>query len=332
MSEKPTPFVSIVTPFYNTAEYLAECIESVLGQTYTHFEYILVNNCSTDGSAEIAERYLEKDDRVRVVHNKTFLGQVENYNHALQQISPESEYTKLTQADDWLFADCIERLVRVGESDRSVGLVSGYRLVSSPAEGRVANDGLPFNARGTFGGTDVCRKQLLERYDFFGSPTSVMMRSEVVRSRSPFYTPGLPSEDEIVCYQVLASWNFGFVYQVIAFQRAESGSIMGRIRQRDQFLLLNHLAVAKIGGQPHLDSDEHGDLTKRLRTRYFRFLASRVFARKPPDFWTYHANGLASIGEVFHRRYLIPHVLWHILDKLLNPKRTVQRLLGGSVR
>ena len=56
---KHEPRVSVVTPFYNTAEYLAECIESVLAQTYTNFEYILVNNKSTDGSREIAERYLK---------------------------------------------------------------------------------------------------------------------------------------------------------------------------------------------------------------------------------------------------------------------------------
>jgi glycosyltransferase involved in cell wall biosynthesis len=50
------PLVSVVTPFYNTERYLAECIESVLAQTYPIFEYILVNNRSTDASRDIATR------------------------------------------------------------------------------------------------------------------------------------------------------------------------------------------------------------------------------------------------------------------------------------
>ncbi len=48
------PFVSVVTPFYNTAAYLDECIRSVLAQTHENFEYLLVDNCSADGSRDIA--------------------------------------------------------------------------------------------------------------------------------------------------------------------------------------------------------------------------------------------------------------------------------------
>ena len=51
------PFVSIVSPVYNEAEYLAECIDSVLAQTYQNWDYTIVDNCSTDGSVEIAQRY-----------------------------------------------------------------------------------------------------------------------------------------------------------------------------------------------------------------------------------------------------------------------------------
>ncbi|MCB0227477.1 MAG: glycosyltransferase, partial [Anaerolineae bacterium] len=51
------PLVSVVTPVYNTDKYLADCIESVLAQSYDNWEYVIINNCSTDRSLEIAQRY-----------------------------------------------------------------------------------------------------------------------------------------------------------------------------------------------------------------------------------------------------------------------------------
>lgn len=80
------PSVSVVTPFYNTDAYLAECIESVLSQTYTNFEYILVDNKSSDRSLEIAKHYAARDARVRIVQNDSFVSQLENYNGALRRI------------------------------------------------------------------------------------------------------------------------------------------------------------------------------------------------------------------------------------------------------
>src|SRR3981081_2095829 len=58
------PLVSVITPIYNGAEYVAEFIESVLRQTYRNWEYILVDNCSTDGSNVIVERYVSRDKRL----------------------------------------------------------------------------------------------------------------------------------------------------------------------------------------------------------------------------------------------------------------------------
>jgi glycosyltransferase involved in cell wall biosynthesis len=89
------PFVNVVTPVYNGEKYLSECIESVLSQTYENWEYVIVNNCSSDRSLKIAQDYAEKDSRVRVHDNRDFLPMVGNFNHSLLQISPESKYCKV---------------------------------------------------------------------------------------------------------------------------------------------------------------------------------------------------------------------------------------------
>ena len=117
------PLVSIVTPVYNNAEYIAECIESVLAQTYGNWDYTIVNNCSTDGSGEIARRYAARDTRIKVIDNDHFLRAIPNHNVALRQISPGSKYCKVVFADDWIFPQCIEEMVAVAEEHSSVAVV-----------------------------------------------------------------------------------------------------------------------------------------------------------------------------------------------------------------
>src|SRR5215510_13202262 len=105
------PRVSIVTPVYNNAEYLAECIESVLAQTYPNWDYTIVNNCSTDGTLTMAQAYAARDARIRVVTNERFVPVIQNYNNAVRQTSAESAYCKILAADDWLFPECLQRMV-----------------------------------------------------------------------------------------------------------------------------------------------------------------------------------------------------------------------------
>src|ERR1700745_1608598 len=125
------PLVSVVTPVYNGGHYLAECVESVLAQTYQNWECTIVNNCSTDGTLKIAQYYAARDPRIRIHNNQKFLNAVANHNHALRQISPESKYCKVVFGDDWLFPECVERMVALAEANPSVGIVGAYGLQGS---------------------------------------------------------------------------------------------------------------------------------------------------------------------------------------------------------
>lgn len=62
--------ISIIVPVYNTEKYLHRCIDSILAQTFTDFELLLINNGSKDNSAEICDEYAAKDSRVRVFHKE----------------------------------------------------------------------------------------------------------------------------------------------------------------------------------------------------------------------------------------------------------------------
>jgi glycosyltransferase involved in cell wall biosynthesis len=291
------PLTSIVTPFYNTRDFLGECIESVLGQTYENWEYILVNNCSTDGSTEIAESYVKRfPDKIRLVYAESLLSQVQNYNFALTCISPRSKYCKMVQADDWIFPDCIRSMVEVADTHPSVGIVAAYQLEGD----EVHLDGLPFPTT-RVPGRDVCRLYFLRDIYVFGSPTSLLIRSDLIRSRNPFYEERYaPFEDGHVCFDLLKSCDFGFAHQVLTFSRCDNVGITSPLR-RFGVGLLTHVLMLVAHGRDYLSGEEYEYCLQRAEREYFLYLAKCAFARRAmsQEFWEFHRSGLASINYAF---------------------------------
>ena len=93
----PCPLVSVLTTDYNSEKHLAAAIESVLAQTMEDFELIVVDDCSTDRSVEIARLY-ENDPRVRIFINEENLGDYPNRKRAAFYAS--GKYIKYVDADD----------------------------------------------------------------------------------------------------------------------------------------------------------------------------------------------------------------------------------------
>ena len=100
---------SIMTPVYKVEQYLPECIESVLGQTYGNFEFILVDDGSPDRCGEICDEYAEKDSRIRVFH-KPNGGLMHTRRYALERAS--GDYYVFLDSDDYLSLDALETLSR----------------------------------------------------------------------------------------------------------------------------------------------------------------------------------------------------------------------------
>jgi glycosyltransferase involved in cell wall biosynthesis len=319
------PLVSIVTPFYNTEAYLAECIESVLAQTYTRFEYILLNNRSTDRSVEIAERYLHRDPRLRLVHNERFLTQLQNYNQALRLVSADARYVKMVQADDSLFPRCLSDMVAVADAYPSVAVVSSYRMLGSD----VYPTGLP-HTKVVMTGREACRFCLIDDLSLFGSQTTVMMRADVVRSRDPFYGEDRLFPDSDAVYEILLEHDFAFVHQVLSFSRTEDGSTWGRMRLNGP-TILDRLIRLKAFGPLYLSPEECARLTEQQERVYRRFLASAWLNRREPEFWEFHRKGLACIGEKVERaellRYLLPTATYQLLRPLA---RRARQLIRGT--
>ncbi len=64
----PSPLLSVLVPVYNVAPYLEQCLDSILSQPYSDLEVLVIDDGSTDGSGALCDRYAERDQRIRVVH------------------------------------------------------------------------------------------------------------------------------------------------------------------------------------------------------------------------------------------------------------------------
>jgi glycosyltransferase involved in cell wall biosynthesis len=303
--------VSVVTPFYNTRAFLAECIESVLRQSYQNWEYVLVDNCSTDGSSEIAQKFASLyPEKIRLVHTKSFLTQVQNYNFAISCIAPDSKYCKMVQADDWIFPDCVRSMVEVAETHPSVGIVGAYELAGESVD----LDGLPYPSAEVIG-RDVCRLYFLKNKYLFGTPTSLLLRSDLIRSHVPFYEERYaPFEDAHVCFDLLRTCNFGFVHQVLTYSRRDNESILSRARALG-LLHFSRLAVVVAHGRDYLSIEEYDRCLRDAKRRYFLYLSRCALRRRNREFWDFHRNGLASIKCALDWRLLAKWIPRALLEK-----------------
>ena len=107
-----TPAVSICVPVYNGAPYLAQCLDSIMAQTFTDFELIIVDDCSKDDSVAIANDYASRDPRVRVESNTSNLGLVGNWNRCVELA--RGEWIKFVFQDDLIAPECVTKMVAAG--------------------------------------------------------------------------------------------------------------------------------------------------------------------------------------------------------------------------
>jgi len=328
MGLKSSPLVSIITPVYNNADDLPECIESVLAQTYQNWDYTIVNNCSTDGSGEIARRYAAKDPRIRVLDNQQFLRVIPNHNQALRQMSPECKYCKMVFADDWIFPHCIEEMVAVAEEHPTVGMVGAFGLENDQGgawrRGLVMWTGLPYPSR-LVSGREICRRTFLEDMQVFGNATSHLYRSDLVRRRDAFYNESNLHADKEACIVLLKTHDFGFVHQVLTFTRLRPGSLatMAIDMQMDFGCQLYTLVTH---GPDFLTAEEFEYCKNRLLTAYYNFLAVSVMRfRREKTFREFHKRKLSeTVG--FSQTRLAGAVLARLYKAVLNPCETIEKL------
>ena len=115
------PLVSVIVPNYNHAHFLTERLESILAQTYTNFEIIILDDCSTDNSREIIERYRSNPHVLKIVYNQRNCGNT--FKQWLRGIElAQGELCWIAESDDSCLPTLLEKLVPMFEKSRNMSL------------------------------------------------------------------------------------------------------------------------------------------------------------------------------------------------------------------
>lgn len=268
------PLVSIVSPVYNGAKYLRNCLQGVLKQTYRNFEYVILDNASTDGTADIIEEFRIKDERIKVFRNSETLKIIDNWNESLKHASPDAKWIKYAFADDYLFPNCVEEMVKAGEKDPNIGFVSAYHL-----NGRVvANVGLPLE-QDVANGKEMLKAHILRRLHVcLDSPNTVLYKKSILDELGGFDNSYFHADTELA-FRILYRHQLGFAHQVLTWtgvnsDRGANYAFFHGIITRE-YLKFGYKDIGKYKGLS-FDAKEMRQVSEYYADEIMRYVASHM--------------------------------------------------------
>lgn len=177
------PLVSVLMTAYNREDFIADAIESMLAQTFTDWELIIVDDCSRDRTAEIANRYAARDSRIRVFINERNLGDYPNRNHAATLA--RGEFLKYHDSDDLMYPHCLAVMVPllIAHPQASFALAPGAREWPGGPCPMLLTPRLCY------------QREFLGLGMFFVGPACALFRTEVLRRLGGFPLHGAASDN-----------------------------------------------------------------------------------------------------------------------------------------
>ena len=217
------PLVSVIVPIYKVEPYLRRCIDSIVNQTYTNLEIILVDDGSPDGCPAICDEYAAKDNRIVVIHKEN--GGLSDARNAGLDIC-KGEYISFVDSDDWI-ADCfIEVLVKSIQDSNAEISICNYTHTSSSYSATIKINEIH---KTVLSPTEAVKKLWSEEETTFVTAWGKIYKSNLWKELR--YPKGLIHEDEYTSYILLYSAKKTVHIDIpIYYYYQRSDSIMAGVR------------------------------------------------------------------------------------------------------
>lgn len=203
-----TPKISIIMPVYNAEKSVARMIDSILNQTFSDWELLIVNDGSTDGSGVILDDYSYKDKRIRVIHKKNE-GVAVARQIGINEI--RGEYSIHADSDDWVEPLMLERMYKVATERQLDMVITDYYIHSSNGK-LTRREQKPIS----YDSLDVLYQILTGK--LFGALWNKLIRSSLYKTYNVSFFKGIDySEDVLVLAQMLCRSNLKIGYESEAY-------------------------------------------------------------------------------------------------------------------
>lgn len=183
---KNKPKISVIMPVYNAGKFLPESIESILGQTFNNFEFIIVDDASTDNSWEIIKEYANKDNRIKAFQNNKNLGVSKTTNIAISKT--QAKYLARMDADDVSFPNRLEKQINYLKQNNKVVAIGGQCVVINDENEIIGQKIFPTEFK-------KLKKMIFEAVPI--QQPSLMINTSLLPDNFQWYSPKCTSAEEI---------------------------------------------------------------------------------------------------------------------------------------
>lgn len=199
-------------PVFNARDFLKESIESVLNQSFCDYEFIIVDDCSTDGSDSLIKKYALLDKRIKFFQNSENLGIAANRNKCFKLST--GNYVAWQDADDISLPKRMQHQIDFLENNKSVGIVGGVIQL--------------FNSSGILGirkypNDDAGIRRYIYRYSTIAQP-AMMLRRDALLQAGSYNLKFPPAEDLDMTFRVGQNWRLANLNEVIVRYRVNKQS------------------------------------------------------------------------------------------------------------
>ena len=234
------PRVSVIMSVYNGSKFLDQSIESILKQTFPDFEFLIVDDCSTDSSLKIIAKYAKQDSRIRIIKNETNIGLTKSLNRAI--LESKGEYIARIDADDFSYPERFKKQVKFLDSNLKCGLVGAWAEIIDD------NDKVMRAIKYPTLSVDL-KRDLIKYNPFFHS--SIMIRRSTLDQVGLYNEEFRYAQDYELYFRIASKYGLENIPNVLIKYRESSSSITGKKNKKQiGFVIKAKLNAIKQGWHP----------------------------------------------------------------------------------